>query len=182
MVGIAPLARMLGPDSLIGQKVTDLGGVPAHPVRAVLFNKAGDMNWALGWHQDRTIAVRQRVDTPGFGPWSVKRGIQHVEPPFAVIAAMLTVRIHIDRVDEDNAPLLVALGSHRLGRIAVTDVGAVVERCTIRPCLADAGDVWIYHTPVVHASRAARPGRRRRVLQVDYASQHLPAGLEWLGI
>lgn len=162
-------------------------GRDVRPVRAVLFDKNVRADWSLGWHQDRTIAVRERSDVAGFGPWSIKQGIQHVEPPFAVIDGMVTVRIHLDPVDEDNAPLLIAAGSHRLGRIPVHEVDSMVARLPIHACLADIGVVWCYRTAVLHASNATRPKtgsvrRRRRVLQVDYAAGDLPAPLEWLGI
>ncbi|WP_231635938.1 phytanoyl-CoA dioxygenase family protein [Novosphingobium sp. ST904] len=163
-------------------RLAELAGLPVRPVRAVLFDKNDRADWSLGWHQDRTIAVRAEADLPGFGPWTVKQGICHVEPPFALIEGMLTVRIHLDPVDAGNAPLLIVPGSHRLGRIAVADVDAIVARAPVFSCLADTGDVWIYRTPILHASHAARPGRRRRVLQVDYAAGDLPAPLEWLGI
>jgi hypothetical protein len=182
ITGSRELARLLGPGLAIGALAADACGQAVRPVRAVLFDKSNRVDWALGWHQDRTIAVRERCDTAGFGPWSVKQGITHVEPPFAVIEAMLTLRIHLDPVDADNAPLLIAAGSHRRGRVATGEVEDVVRGSTVRACLAEVGDVWIYRTPILHASNAARPGRRRRVLQVDYASQGLPAGLEWLGI
>ena len=110
-------------------------------VRAILFDKSDAANWALGWHQDRTIAVRERVEVAGFGPWSVKQGLQHVEPPFAVIEAMLTMRVHLDDVPGDNAPLLIAPGSHRLGRIPESEIDAAVKRCGTAQCLAAAGDV-----------------------------------------
>src|SRR5262245_51026818 len=45
---------------------------PPRLVRALLFNKSPDANWYVTWHQDLTIAVRKRIDVPGFGPWSVK--------------------------------------------------------------------------------------------------------------
>jgi hypothetical protein len=157
-------------------------GAPAWPVRAVLFDKSPGNNWALGWHQDRTVAVRQRRDVPGYGAWSVKQGIPHVEPPFAVIAGMATLRIHLDPVPEDNAPLLVAPGSHRLGRIPEAAIAATVARCGTAVCLAEAGDVWAYATAILHASAASTSGGRRRVLQVDYACTSLPGGLEWLGV
>src|SRR5262245_51417385 len=35
-------------------------GAGARPVRAVLFDKSEEANWSTGWHQDRTIAVRER--------------------------------------------------------------------------------------------------------------------------
>lgn len=152
------------------------------PVRAILFDKSADTNWALGWHQDRTIAVTEPIETPGFGPWSVKAGIQHVEPPFAIIEAMRTIRIHLDSVDADNAPLLIAPGSHRLGKLPESEIEAAVARCGTATCLAERGDIWLYATPIVHASAAASQPRRRRVLQVDYAAEALPGGLDWLGI
>jgi hypothetical protein len=152
------------------------------PVRAILFDKSEMSNWALGWHQDRTIAVAERIDVDGFGPWTSKQGLLHVEPPFVLIAGMVTLRVHLDPVDEDNAPLLVAPGSHLLGRIAEGNIPAAVASCGSAACLAERGDVWAYATPILHASaRATRP-RRRRVLQIDYAAGDLPGGLEWLGI
>lgn len=153
----------------------------ARPVRAVLFDKSATANWGLGWHQDRTIAVRRRHDLPGYGPWTRKAGILHVEPPFAVIERMRTIRIHLDPVPADNAPLLIAPGSHRCGRIAEPMIGAAVARHGIATCLAERGDVWLYATAILHASRPA--GRaRRRVLQVDYSADVLPGPLAWLGM
>ena len=40
------------------------------PVRGILFDKTPDSNWLVPWHQDLTLAVRSRIDLPGFGPWS----------------------------------------------------------------------------------------------------------------
>lgn len=179
---VAGLADLLDPAGPIGQCVVPYAGRPMFPVRALLFDKSATTNWALGWHQDRTIAVRARTDVPGFGPWTIKGGIQHVEPPFAIINAMLTVRIHLDPVPADNAPLLVALGSHKLGRIPEASIQAVVDRSSVHACLAAAGDVWIYATAILHASHAAARPARRRVLQVDYAAAELPGALAWAGL
>jgi hypothetical protein len=76
----------------------------------------------------------------------------------------------------------VAPGSHHLGRIAEGEIDAAVARCGVASCEAEAGDVWLYATPILHASEAAVAPRRRRVLQVDYAVGNLPGGLQWLGI
>ena len=91
---------------------------------------------------------------------------------------MVTLRVHLDAVPITNAPLLVAPGSHRLGRIAESSVPGVVAACGI----AEAGDVWLYSTPILHASEAAAEPGRRRVLQVDFATGDLPGGLCWLGV
>jgi hypothetical protein len=180
--GIPGLAALLDSGSPIGRLAADHRGENSRSVRAILFDKSETTNWALGWHQDRTIAVRERIDIAGFGPWSVKAGIVHVTPPFALLESMLTMRIHLDPVPDSNAPLLIAPGSHRLGRIAERDIDASVTRCGTFACTADRGDIWLYATPILHASaRAARP-EHRRVLQVDFCAHALPAGLDWLGI
>jgi hypothetical protein len=136
----------------------------------------------LGWHQDRTIAVLTRIDVDGFGPWTCKKGVIHVAPPFSVLAGMVTLRAHLDPVSTTNAPLLIAPGSHRHGRIPEMDVPRVVRECGTLACLAQIGDIWLYATPILHASEAAVAPDRRRVLQVDFATGELPGGLQWRGV
>jgi ectoine hydroxylase-related dioxygenase (phytanoyl-CoA dioxygenase family) len=88
--------------------------------------------------------------------------------------------VHLDPVPADNAPLLIAPGSHR-ALVPEAEIPATVEACGTVACLAEAGDVWVYATPILHASARAQ-GSRRRVLQIDYAAGALPGGLEWLGV
>lgn len=95
---------------------------------------------------------------------------------------MVTLRIHLDPVPADNAPLLIAPGSHRYGRVPKASVDAVVHGCGTYVCLAERGDVWAYATPILHASAASSGHAHRRVLQVDYSAINFPAPLEWLGI
>ncbi len=180
--GIPELHPFLDAAGAVGRFPASVIGAECLPVRAILFDKNADQNWSLGWHQDRTIAVKQRIDAGGFGPWSVKGGMVHVEPPFDVLESMVTVRVHLDDVPTTNAPLLIAPTSHKYGRILAADIPMVVEKCGILECLADAGDIWLYATPILHASEAAIEPLHRRVLQVDYAKGQLPHGLEWLGI
>lgn len=165
-----------GPVGIGAARFTSAG---CRPVRVILFDKSEQTNWSLGWHQDRTIAVAEKIDVPNFGPWTVKAGIHHVEPPIELLERMVSLRVHLDRVDDANAPLLIAPGSHRLGRIPEFQIDAVVERCGIRRCLAERGDVWAYSTLILHASEAARRPRRRRVLQIDYSPDELPSGLRF---
>ncbi len=182
-IGSAPALRaMLAVEGPIASIAASALGPDAHAVRAVLFDKTAARNWALGWHQDRTIVVEQRADADGFGPWTVKAGLIQVEPPFAILERMVTIRVHLDPVDATNAPLRIVPGSHRLGRLPEASIKHVVEDRGERECLANRGDVWLYATPIVHGSRAANPPRRRRVLQVDYAAVELPAPLRWRGL
>jgi hypothetical protein len=182
LFGATAPTQILGPAGELGRIANGLLGEHARPVRAILFDKTRDTNWSLGWHQDRVIAVKRRIDVAGFGAWSTKHGAQHVEPPFEIIAGMTTLRLHLDDAGADNAPLLIAPGSHRMGRVPVTEVPAAAERCGTLACLAEAGDVWVYATSILHASDAATDPGHRRVLHVDYAAAALPGGLEWLGV
>lgn len=179
--GTGAVADLLGSGPIHALAASYLGSA-ARPVRAILFDKSPGANWSLGWHQDRTIAVRERRDAPGFGPWTVKQGILHVAPPFSVIAGLVTLRIHLDDVPADNAPLLIAPGSHRAGLVAEGEIAALVAACGTATCLAQRGDIWAYSTPIVHASAASTAHGHRRVLQVDYAALPLAGGLEWLGV
>jgi len=95
---------------------------------------------------------------------------------------MVTLRVHMDDVPATNAPLLIAPGSHAEGRVSVGAIQEVVRRRGTRVCIAEAGDVWLYATPILHASEAAAVPGSRRVLQVDFAAENLPDGLEWLGV
>lgn len=182
LAGRPGLAALLAEPGPIGSLAAARLGPAARPVRAILFDKRADANWALGWHQDRTIAVAARRDVPGFGPWTVKQGFTHVAPPIGLLERMLTMRVHIDPVPADNAPLLVAPGSHKFGLIAEPEIDRTVRRCGIATCLAQRGDIWLYATPILHASAAAASPAQRRVLQIDYAAEDLPGSLEWLGV
>ena len=166
----------------MGRIARSVLGSAARPVRAVMFDKTGTSNWAVHWHQDRTIAVKARCNVPGFGPWTNKSGASHVEPPFELIASMITLRAHLDNCDGANAPLLIAPGSHRSGRVPEKDIPRTVNRLGQAVCIAMAGDVWVYATSILHASERAEKPRRRRILHVDFANSELPGGLEWLGI
>lgn len=147
--------------------------------RAVLFDKTPVSNWLVTWHQDTTIAVHERIDAPGFGPWSVKEGVPHVRPPASVLESMVTLRIHLDDCPIENGPLKVIPESHRRGILGDDDVAELVASTQQTECPCDAGDVLLMRPLVVHSSsKSARPARRR-VLHVECAGAPLPVGLRW---
>ena len=49
-------------------------GEGAFAARGLFFDKLPGANWEVGWHQDLSIAVVERIETPGFTGWSVKQG------------------------------------------------------------------------------------------------------------
>ena len=82
--------------------IEPLMGERVAAVRAILFDKTPDANWKVAWHQDLSIAVKERVDVAGYGPWSIKAGLTHVQPPTHVLEEMVTLRIHMDDCDENE--------------------------------------------------------------------------------
>jgi Phytanoyl-CoA dioxygenase (PhyH) len=173
---IHPLIEDSGP---LGRLASALMVRPARAVRVLFFDKRPDANWAVPWHQDRTIAVKARADVAGFAPWTIKRGVHHVEPPADILAGMLALRLHIDDCESDNGPLLAAKGSFARGAIRAADVRGVVERSEIVTLSASAGDVVAMRGMTVHASHRSTTPKNRRVLHVDFATCELPEPLEW---
>jgi ectoine hydroxylase-related dioxygenase (phytanoyl-CoA dioxygenase family) len=136
-------------------------------VRALLFDKSPDANWALGWHRDTSVAVRERHEVADFGPWTVKEQVPHAIAPRRLLETMRSLRVHLDDVDQDNGPLRVQRGSH------VNGDGPE------HTCLARAGDVLVFSPLLLHASSSSRAQRHRRVLQLEFARSPLPPPLEW---
>ena len=157
-------------------------GPGAFPVRALLFDKSPGANWGVAPHQDLTIAVQDRVETPGYGPWTVRAGIVHVRPPVDVLAAMVTIRVHLDDSGPDNGPLRIVPGSHLGGRLDDDATRGWLDRRGMVDCPVGRGGVLLMRPLVIHASSPAnRPGRRR-VVHVEYAAGPLAGGLQWAEI
>ena len=148
-------------------------------VRAIFFDKTPDANWLVPWHQDLTLAVRERADVPGFGPWSVKDGVPHVQPPAEWLARMVTLRLHLDDAGASNGALRVIPGSHRHGRLAPGEVSALRQAGSEVTCEARAGDGLLMRPLLLHASARSASPAHRRVLHIEYAGFSLPPPLAW---
>lgn len=159
--------------------VTPVLGPGCFAVRGILFDKTPEANWNVVWHQDLSIAVRERRDLPGFGPWSKKEGVTHVQPPPSVLAQMLTVRLHLDECNERNGPLRVLPGSHAAGRLDANAIGRWRENTPEVVCPVPAGGALLMRPLLLHASSDSQTPAHRRVLHLEYAADELPGGLEW---
>jgi ectoine hydroxylase-related dioxygenase (phytanoyl-CoA dioxygenase family) len=178
IVGMPAIDRIAA-RSPLADIASEFLGRPAFPVRAIYFDKTAQANWKVAWHQDLTVAVRERVDVPGFGPWSVKDGIAHVQPPVDVLERMVTLRLHLDDCAASHGPLRVIPRSHTQGRLSAIDISAVRARSEEQVCVARTGDVLAMKPLLLHASSAATEPGHRRVLHIEYAADPLPGGLEW---
>ncbi len=126
----------------------------AIPVRAILFDKTESVNWTVPWHQDRSIAVREKIETPGFGPWSCKAGVIHVQPPEDVLRKMLTLRFHLDACGKENGPLRVIPNTHRR-ILSPGELEGVVAAEPQVACTTDAGGLVMMRPLILHASSPA---------------------------
>jgi hypothetical protein len=167
---VAQLAKSLALIAPVRQHLP----APARPVQAIYFDKTPAANWLVAWHQDLTIAVRARIDVPGFGPWSVKDGVHHVQAPVEILENMLTVRLHLDNCDERNGALWVLPGTHLFGRLSTERVTELTNGQDGYLCRACAGDALLMRPLLLHRSRRSYSQRHRRVLHIEYASAELP--------
>lgn len=149
------------------------------PVRSILFDKTPQENWPVLWHQDLTIAVRERHECDGYGPWSVKEETPHVQPPLALLERMVTMRLHLDETPEENGALKVVPGSHQLGRIRSEQIPELTRDAVVT-CACQAGDVLLMSPLLLHSSSRSMVPQHRRVIHVEFApSDALDPRLEW---
>lgn len=173
-----PVVRGLADSEPVKQLIVSILGKECFAVRGILFNKTPDSNWKVVWHQDRAIAVRERKDATHFGPWSIKAGVAHVQPPASVMANMLAVRLHLDESHASNGPLRVIPGSHKLGYLSAEEVAAWKERPSVI-CTVPKGGAILMRPLLVHASSSCSTPELRRVIHLEFAAAPLPDGLEW---
>lgn len=122
--------------------------------------------------------VQERREVRGFGPWTVKAGIVHVQPPAEVLSRILAVRLHLDESGEENGPLRVIASSHGQGRFSAEQVAEWARRGSIT-CTLPRGGALLMRPLLLHASSACLVSKPRRVIHLEFASDELPDGLKW---
>jgi ectoine hydroxylase-related dioxygenase (phytanoyl-CoA dioxygenase family) len=157
-----------------------LGG-KAKVVRAIFFDKTPDANWKVPWHQDLTIAVKEKRETEGFTVWTRKAGILHVQPPVGILEKMLTLRFHLDDADAGNGALKVIPKSHKNGRLSAGEIKSRRQANESRLCSVKKGDCLIMRPLILHSSSAGTSPKSRRVIHFEFSARDLPNGLDWYG-
>lgn len=149
------------------------------PFKATLFNKTSVSNWLVVWHQDRVLPIKKKVDSPDWGPWTVKSGVHFAQAPAWAMGRIVALRIHLDDSTEDNGPLKVIPGSHALGILDQKDVLDIAGRSTPTTLTASKGSVIAMRPLLIHASGKVLSDKPRRVLHIEYAdSLSLADGFE----
>ena len=150
-------------------------------VRTVAFNKTSGSNWGVPWHQDRVIAVCEKHEIPEFANWSKKGNIWHCEPPLALLAPILFVRVHLDRCDFTSGAMQIAVGSHIEGHVEARLAKDIALKYPIETCEAERGDILVLKMLTLHRSSPAQITSSRRTLRIDFTTESLPSPLEWGG-
>jgi ectoine hydroxylase-related dioxygenase (phytanoyl-CoA dioxygenase family) len=131
------------------------------------------------WHQDLTITVRQRKVVAGFNCWTLKAGIDHVQPPARILEEMLALRLHLDATNEESGALKVIPGTHRRGRLSAEDIQQIRQETKPVVCSAQRGDVLAMRPLLLHSSSVSSNASHRRVIHLEFCSVDLPGELEW---
>lgn len=146
-------------------------------IKSIYFDKPPQSNWFVSWHQDKTIFVKEKIETVGFKNWTKKDGEFGVQPPAEYLGNIITVRIHLDDTDKTNGALKIIPHSHsessvRSAGVAFSDSDAVI-------CPVKAGGVMLMKPLLFHSSSRSTSDAQRRVIHLELCNLELPEGLEW---
>ena len=154
-------------------------GPDCFAVRGIYFDKTAGANWKVPYHQDLSIAVETKREFAGYGPWSVKAGVVHVQPPTEILENMVTLRLHLDTCNAANGALRVLPASHEAGKLGAPAIARWREEGGEIVCALPRGGALLMRPLLLHASSPAHAPTHRRVIHLEWAAQELPGGLNW---
>jgi ectoine hydroxylase-related dioxygenase (phytanoyl-CoA dioxygenase family) len=151
----------------------------AIPFRARLFDKSPTSNWLVVWHQDTALPLRERREVSGWGPWSIKDGVNYAHAPARALEHVLALRLHLDDSVAENGPLRILSETHTLGVLNDDALHELSTQIAAFNCLVPRGGILAMRPLVVHASSKSQSSAPRRVLHIEYAvSSAIADGLE----
>ena len=151
-------------------------GRAAFPFRATLFEKSSKSNWLVVWHQDTALPLNRHHEVSGWGPWSVKEGVNYAHAPATALSQVLALRIHLDHSTASNGPLRVLPATHTLGVLDDERIHELATEMTAVECLVPAGGILAMRPLLIHASSKSLADADRRILHIEYAASPSIAG------
>jgi ectoine hydroxylase-related dioxygenase (phytanoyl-CoA dioxygenase family) len=145
-------------------------GCGAVPYRATLFEKSGEHNWLVVWHQDTALPLEARLESPEWGPWSTKRSIHYAHAPAWALSQIVALRLHLDPSTLENGPLKVIPGSHDAGVLSDEEVFRAAKARRSALGLSGRGGVLAMRPLLIHSSSKTESPAPRRVLHLEYAA------------
>ncbi|MGV7220730.1 MAG: phytanoyl-CoA dioxygenase family protein [Nitrospinales bacterium] len=173
-----PAIKNLAKSIEVRKLVEPVLGEGAVAVRAIYFDKTPEMNWGVSWHQDLTVATKEKFSIEGFSGWTMKSGIQHALAPRYILEQMLTLRIQLDESSSHSGGLNVCHGSQKLGILDASKVRDMVKNFPVRSLSMRAGDALLMRPLLIHSSNKSM-AEHRRVIHIEFAGVSLPNPLEW---
>ena len=158
--------------------VSEVLGDSYFVVKSIYFDKPRNSNWLVPYHQDLTISVDKRIETEGFGPWSVKQNQFAVQPPVEILEDNITIRIHLDDTTEQNGALKVFPKSHK-GGVVRKSIEIDKAKETEHSCCVPSGGLMLMKPLLMHSSSKTINNKPRRVIHIEFSRCKLPAGLSW---
>ena len=158
---------------LVQETLTQSLGRSCGLVRILFFDKPPGKGWALSLHRDETIAVKShQTPTSPYSKPTTKAGVPHVVANAPLLERMLTIRLHLDSMHQDNGPLIVIPESHRQQE---PDRSTQTIHC-------QQGDAFVMRPLLLHGSLQASRSTQdhRRVIHLEFASsKDLEGGYQW---
>jgi ectoine hydroxylase-related dioxygenase (phytanoyl-CoA dioxygenase family) len=152
------------------QCARDVLGSNAVPFSATVFDKSPAANWLVAWHQDRAVPLRERREMPGWSGWSVKEGVTYANAPAEVLSNILALRVHLDDSTDQNGPLRVLAGTHKLGVLSENEIGKLAAEYPAVHCIVPRGGVLAIRPLLVHASSKLQVAIPRRIIHIEYTA------------
>jgi ectoine hydroxylase-related dioxygenase (phytanoyl-CoA dioxygenase family) len=165
-----PCVKRITHDERMLALAREILGREAFPFRATLFDKSADSNWLVVWHQDTALPLRERRETQGWGPWSVKEGVTYAHAPAGALEQILALRVHLDDSTELNGPLRVLPGTHTCGVLTDPELQALDSEINSVECTVSKGGVLVMRPLITHASSKSQSAQPRRVIHIEYAA------------
>lgn len=145
--------------------------------KSIYFDKPGQSNWFVAYHQDLTISVDKKTNIDGYGPWTVKQNQFAVQPPLDILLRNFTIRIHLDDTTCDNGALKVIPYSNKKGIYRPETIDWAAEAEYI--CEVSTGGIMLMSPLLLHASNRTTNQKKRRVIHIEFSNAQLPGPLQW---
>ena len=145
-------------------------GSEAFPFRATPFDKSPAANWLVVGHQDTAMPLHERMELPGWAPWSVKEGIDYAHAPASALSQVLALRVSCDDSTVESGPLRVLPRTHTLGVLSDDVIHDLASQNAPVDCNVPKGGVVAMGPLIIHAWSKSQTEIPRRVLHIEYAA------------
>jgi ectoine hydroxylase-related dioxygenase (phytanoyl-CoA dioxygenase family) len=145
--------------------------------KALFFNKPAQSYWYVTWHQDITINVNEKIETPDFDNWTKKEHNFGTCPPVEILKNTVTVRLHLDETMEENGALHILPGSHN-NKLDDDQIKLISKNSVPYICEIQSGGIQLMNPLLLHASPKIKNNKNRRVIHLEFNSVLLPNSLE----